>query len=273
MIKKSVCSVEVYLAVGICCVVAYVSVMPFLSICEYVNGTIGYIEKYIYYSTDTFMLTLNLFVTLILGASFLSIQDRAVYEYVRISRLKWTFIQTINLFWINLLLQLFINVFLLLVKMNNCQMLSDWSMILRQLERNADYGIKRAFFSYPNLFRYSPLKIFILSLGLQVIYGFFMSLVMYICICIFGYAKGFFMSVFFHELEKIICSWYTIRIQKYTLWGNCLIVYHCIKDDDLEGYIPIVYSLKYLTTVLLLLLIVIVILAKRRDIGCSAWEK
>lgn len=267
-------SPRIYIALIIGCVMQIVSIEPLAKYAEIVGAPLCAFEGFIYLNCDTYVLSGTVLAALIMVSDIPFSSGNELFPLLRTTRRRWLLGKCL---YILIVCFLFYGIIFLIGEfyiLNNVYFKNEWSKPFQILSNDINGGLYehyRVYLPYVNISKLTPVRTFIDSIVLSVLYVFSVSLVIFSCNMVLKKGISFFLGLMFHILNYVMTAVLpTPFYKKISLLANSQIIYHNYEDHHTKIVYPSIrVSYVIYAIIITLLLFLLSNLVKRYDFKVS----
>lgn len=228
-LRTALASPRVYAALFVGCVVQIVCIMPLAEFAEDVGKPLCALEGFLYFGCARYTLTAAFLGILLLAADIPFSAENENYTLLRLSRFRWLGGKILYLLCICVLYYAVLLLAGMAYLSKNAYAADFWSEPFYMLAQGMDFSAYNVYFPYPHILLLTPVQAALSAMGLNILYGFVMSLFLFFCNLklprALGYAATGLVHVAFYMILSLFRSLYYTR---YSLLGQSLLAYHSI---------------------------------------------
>lgn len=225
-------SIRLYISLFIGCAIHIVSIMPLFEYAQRVGRPLSLLEGYVYFSCERYAVSAVFLCIAFLVSDIPFTSENETYTLMRTSRRKWLAGKILYLLFVCCLYYFVLFLIGMGFLSNNAYAGNFWSEPFYYL--NCGMGVEEnsAYFPYTHILQLSPLKAVFTGMTLNIAYGFTMSLILFFCDLKLPRTLGCAVTMLFHAAFYMILSIFqTTYYIRYSLLGNCLLMYHNIYGE------------------------------------------
>ena len=152
------------------------------------------------------------------------------YTLLRGSRRQWTLGKILYLFCITVIYYFIVMIVGMIFMAENAYIANFWSEPICFLAKNPNNVNLTVFFPYKQLLLITPLKAIVISLALNVSYGFVMGLLIFLLSLKISRSLSYVYSMMVHVIGYIIAALFiSLDSKKYSILAHSLLMYHDVQ--------------------------------------------
>lgn len=263
-----------YIALFMGCAIHIVGIMPLLEYAEGVGRPLGILEGFVYFSCERYT-TSAVFLGIVFFLSDIPFSsENETYTLLRVSRKKWLAGKVLYLFDACVLFYLAVLLAGMAFLSGNAYAGNFWSEPFYYLSRGMNAGDYSAYFPYPHILLLDPLQAVLIGFGLEVAYGFVMSLFLFFCNLKLPRNLGYAATMLLHAVFYMILSVFQSRYYaRYSLLGNSMLMYHSVHGEYGELLPPFLQSFLVFGGLTVILILLVFYSIRRYDFRITVGTK
>lgn len=270
----SLASPKLYIALFLGCAIQVVNAMPLLELAQAYGRPLCILEGFIYFSCDVYAVSAAFLGTVFMVSDIPFSSQGEAYVLLRTSRGQWLAGKVLYLLSVCALYYFVILAAGMLFLAGDAYTADMWSEPVSAIAQGMDAGSTAAYFPYRHLLSLTPLQAVSISLGLDILYGFVMSLFLFWASLKLPGALGYAAAMLLHVVSyMVLMVFQSLRHMGYSLLGNALLMYHSIQGSH-EGELPSLWmSLMVFCSTLTVMIILIYKEIRRHDFMSASGER
>lgn len=225
-------SARFYIALFLGCAIHIVGIMPLLEYMEGVDRPLCILEGFVYFCCERYTTSAVFLGIVFLVSDIPFSSENETYTLLRVSRKKWLTGKLLYLFSACVMFYLVVLLAGMAFLSGNAYAGNFWSEPFYYLAQGRNAGDYSAYFPYPHILMLSPLQAVLIGFGLDVAYGFVMSLFLFLCNLKLSRNLGYAATMLLHAVFYMILSVFQSRYYaRYSLLGNSMLMYHSVHGE------------------------------------------
>lgn len=270
-LKQSLRSPRTYIALLIGVIIVIIDIIPFIEFSKSIGETLNIFDAFIYYNSNRFNVAITFFGLLILISDIPFTTQNETYIILRTSRIKWVLGKMLYLLVMCAFYYLVLLIVSIVFSTGLFNIGNEWGEPLYALakDENLIYSEQYdVYFGYNYILaELTPVSATLISIGLDISYGFIMSLFTFLMNLLFPIILGYIFSMLMHILNYILVFVFTtFNFIKYSILGNNLLIYHNFNTYE-KGHFFLTLNQSYLLNIAIIMILafLIVIASKKYD--------